>query len=72
MNCISCSVVSKIFFYSEFLDIPEESRQGKKSNGKAIAKGYSLQENRIKVNHVIKGLCDFMEGSSSLYLTTHP
>ena len=35
-------MVCEILFFSEFPDIPEKSRWGKKENSKAIAKHYVL------------------------------
>ena len=45
MNCISCSIVSKIIFCYKFSDIPEKSQREKKTNNKAIAKRYALKGN---------------------------
>ena len=45
VNCVSCLMDGTILFCSEFSDIRERSRRGKKTNNKAIAKVYALQAN---------------------------
>ena len=42
-------MVCKLFFCSEFPDIPQKSRRGKKTGSKTIAKRYALQANAIKM-----------------------
>ena len=45
MNCINCSMVSKIIFYTEFPDIPDKA--GRKT-ARAITKRYAFCANAIR------------------------
>ena len=52
VNCISCSVVCKIVFCSEFLDIPHKAgkvtrRRRRRRRTQAIAKRYAFHANTI-------------------------
>ena len=42
-------MVCKLFFCSEFPDIPQKSLRGKKTGSKTIAKRYALQANAMKM-----------------------
>ena len=56
VNCISCSVVCKIVFYSEFPDIPDNAgkvtkgRRRRRRRTQAIAKRYVFHANAITHN----------------------
>ena len=46
MNCISCSMVRKIIFCTEFLDIPDEAgRVTRRRRTQAITKRFAFHEN---------------------------
>ena len=52
--CISCLVVCKIVFCSEFPDIPDNTgRKTTRRRTQAIAKRYAFHANAIKGNTVI-------------------
>ena len=52
LNCISCLMVCKIFFCSEFPDIPDKAgrkaRRRRRRRTQAVAKRYAFQENAIR------------------------
>ena len=56
-SCFSCSMVCKIFFCSEFADVPEKSWRGKKTNRKEIAKRYALEANGITLRCKLTFYC---------------
>ena len=48
LNCISCSMDSKMFFCSEFPDIPEKAVRVTRIRTQAIAKCFAFYANAIK------------------------
>ena len=50
MNCINCSMVSKIIFYTEFPDIPDKAgrKTARRRRTRAITKRYAFCANAIR------------------------
>ena len=54
MYCISCSMVCKIIFCSEFPDIPDKAgRKTRRRRTQAIAKRYAFHANAITLSKII-------------------